>query len=210
MADPRAAQLSGGGHGVVRSRALAHPPQHFVVAALGAVVDDAESGLAQRGQFTVILARDGARIAVDSDAAHLRQQRADQRQDLQQSVRGQHQRVAVAQEHAADGRDLSAEGRGFLQVALDHVRRLQPEALFRQTVHAAIGAVVVAAADGHLQQQALRFTGRAEDVADVIHRAAAWVRVFGATDAPKQDKDSVYDAANIGEKCLQCPGNSPK
>jgi hypothetical protein len=175
MPDAGAAQACRGLDGVVGARALVHAAQHLVVAALGAVVDDAQPCLAQRRQLAVILAQDGARVTVDAHAAHLRQPLAQQGQDLEQPLRGQHQGVAVTQEHAADRLHVAIVDRGFFHVLRHDVERLHPEALHRVTVHAAVGAPVVAAADGHLQQQALGLAGRAEDVADVVHAAAAFV-----------------------------------
>ena len=151
-------------HRIGRRGSLDDPFESDVVAAFGAVVDDAQARLAQPLQFRGGLVQDAAGVAIDAHAAQQGQLLAEAQEDPLEVVGGQDQRVAVAQEHPANG----------LSAPLVDVRRhlfpgLDAEAfLFRVVVHRAVGAAVVAAADGHLQQQALPLARWSENAPYVI------------------------------------------
>mgnify|MGYP002397188563 CR=1 FL=1 len=83
-------------------RSLVDPGQDLVVTALGAVVDDAQSQLAQLRQVAGALAQDAARVTVDADPSHGGDPVAQPFQDADQQTGRQHQGVAVAEEDAAD------------------------------------------------------------------------------------------------------------
>ncbi len=151
--------------------ALVDLAQNLIVAALGAEIGHAQTGLAQFDQFVDRLAAEIARQAVAGHPFDRRHVRGDGLENAHQPMGGQHQRIAVGQEHAPNAVTER------LARAPDHLQDFRfaacPKLFLRRGVHLAERALVPRTAVGHRQDQRIRFAGRAKHRLDVPDRIGA-------------------------------------
>jgi len=170
MPQTRFPQAPGGPNGLVRGGALDDPVEHHVVTGFGAVVDDTQAQFTQLDEFLDALAQDAPCIAVDADPPHRRDFLSEKGQDARQMVGGKDEGVAVTEKNTADGQARISHRSGFVDVGGHGLEWLDFELLFGEIVHRAVGAAVVTAPYGNLQEQAFSLAGRAKNAADVVHR----------------------------------------
>jgi len=164
--DPRLLDAPGRLDDAVGRRALADFREDRLVAGFDAQVDDPEPPLLQLAELPDGFFPDALRVGVGADATHAGQMDADRVEDPDQAPLRDDEGVPVAQE---DPVDPSEPPGGVCQVFPDLVEAPDAEALALEA--RAEGAPVVRAADGDLEQQAVRLAGGADDVAFVPHHA---------------------------------------
>ena len=144
--------------------ALVHVLQRRVETTLHADVQTVDAAGAQASKLGISLVFDVLDGGVHGDGLHLRKLPVDGVGNLLQPIRREHKGVAVLQKDPAYIRVLL---RGFLNIRLDLLHGADRELHIR--VHITEGALVVAAAKGHLQQKRIGFIGRPVDGSGEIH-----------------------------------------
>ena len=117
----------------------------------------------QHVEVLLLFAQDGRRGAVARDALALGEQLLDVAQDFRHVLGAAHQRVTVREENAVNA---AVHAACFIEIRLDVLDFAHAEALF--LVHIAERALVVAASDGDLNDQAVRLGRRTEYTAFVF------------------------------------------
>ena len=148
-------------------KALVKLFQHGIVAAFQPHIHNAQPQLAQGLQLFGGFAQNAVGRAIHAHALAGGNALANAGKDLHQRFGGQDQGVAVRQKHAAE-----AIGGSLLDI-LKHLAQRADRELFG-LVHIAKGAAVVAAAQRYLQNQAVGFTGRAENISGIVHKNSFW------------------------------------
>ena len=139
--------------------------QNIVVPGLRPKIDHIETRLRQRSQFFLGLVQHIGRPSVGSHPLDVREVFLHVVQELQEERRLYDQRVPVREEHAAH--ILPVQRAAFLEVPQDLLTRADPEPLVR--VHVAECALVVRAADRHLNDQAPRLAWWPVKISLVLH-----------------------------------------
>ena len=162
----RRVRLARGLDVIRRSRALGDALEGRVVARLGADVEERQAERAQLVELGGGLLEDVARHRVARHLAQLREAGARGAQDRPPVIHRQHQRVAVGDEDLVDR--VARDARGFAQV-LQRLGEVAHAELLA-AVHVAVHALVPRAADGRLQDVAVRLRRRAIERRHVAHR----------------------------------------
>ena len=137
--------------------ALVDAAQHLIRAGFQTQINHFETKLVQHIEVLLLFAQDGRRGAVARDTLALGEQLADVAQDFRHVLGAAHQRVTVREENAVNA---AVHAACFIEIRLDVLDFAHAEALF--LVHIAERALVVAASDGDLNDQAVRLGRRTE------------------------------------------------
>ena len=147
--------------------ALAELFKKLLIAALKTDIHDAEPVLAQRAQLLVRLALDGLGGGVGRDALALGEVIADIVENGQQIVHRQDERIAVGEK---DLFDIARIGAGLGEVRKDLLDGVDGELFV--LVHRAEGALIVAAPERALHDQAACLAGGTINGSGIVHSSS--------------------------------------
>ena len=156
-------RLHDGGHGVT----LGHLLQHRVAARLKTHIEHGQALAAQKAQVILALGVDAAGGGVAGDALTLGEEPVDKVEDADQVRCAAHQRIAVGQKHTLH---VAVCLPRHTEILVNLVQRTHPEVLV--IIHIAKSAAVVAAAVGHLHDEAVGLTGRTVHFSFIAHSVA--------------------------------------
>ena len=144
--------------------ALVDAAQYLIRAGFQTQIDHIQTQIVQHVQIFLLFAQNGRRRAIAGNALTFRKYLLDVAQDFCHVLGTAHQRIAVCQKNTAD---TAVHAACLVKICLDLLQLAYAETLF--LVHIAEGALVVAAADGDLHNQAVCLRGRTKNSAFVFN-----------------------------------------